>query len=405
MKSLVRTLAWVLGIVGIGAIVLIAMRPQPVLVDTVSAEQGKLLVTIDEDGLTRIKDRYVVSTPLAGRLERVKLEVGDYVAADTTVIATMQATDPSLLDPRAVAQAQARVKAAERRLEAARAEMTKAKSSEEYAHSELVRTQDLEAQNAVSASELESKEMEYRVRSEEARAAGFGVGIAEYELELERAALMLTAPASEVKSPGDKGMELSIKAPINGRVLRVYRESAAVLTAGASIIEIGDPLDLEVVTDVLSVDAVRVTLGDPVLLENWGGDRPLQGEVRVVEPSGFTKLSALGVEEQRVNVIIDILDPPQQRETLGDGFRVDSRIIVLEQPDVLKLPTSSLFRVQSAWQVFLVRDGVARQVEVEIGENNGIEAEVLSGVRQGETVIVHPSDAVADGVAVQQRGR
>lgn len=404
MKRFLRWIIWGTGGLLIVALTVVALRPQPVLVDVALVTRGPLQVTVDEDGLTRIKERYVVSTPIAGRLERISLEVGDAVVADTTVIASMQATDPSLLDPRAVAQAEARVKAAEHRHEAAQAEHNKALSAEEYAKNELDRARNLETANALAESEVEAKEMEHQIRQEESRAAAFRVDIAQYELKLEKAALLLTHPAEDERSPGDVEMELAIKAPIHGRVLRIYRESAAVLDAGASILEIGDPLDLEVVVDVLSVNAISIHPGDEVRLENWGGAAPLIGKVRVVEPSGFTKLSALGVEEQRVNVIIDIVDPKESRTTLGDGFRVEARVIVWSGEDILQVPTSALFRVKQDWALFHIDDNnKARLSVVEVGHNNGIQAEVLSGIDEGTTIIVHPSDAISDGVAVELR--
>ena len=231
------------------------------------------------------------------------------------------------------------------------------------------------------------------------RAAGFAVDIAEYELELERAALLLTDP-----DQGDDGdMELPIRAPIDGCILRIYQESTAVVEVGSPLMEVGDPTDLEVVADVLSRDAVQISPGDPVRLKRWGGDAPLAGRVRLVEPSGFTKLSALGVEEQRVNVIIDVVDPPEKREQLGDGFRVDCEVIVWEADNVLQVPTSALFRVDDTWRVFVVDGRVARLTSVAVGKNNGRSAEVLGGLREGDRVIIHPGDSIEDGVEVTER--
>jgi HlyD family secretion protein len=198
-------------------------------------------------------------------------------------------------------------------------------------------------------------------------------------------------------------MELSIKAPIDGRILRIYQESSAVITAGSSLMEVGDPTDLEIVADVLSRDAVRISAGDPAILKHWGGDRPLRGRVRLIEPSGFTKLSALGVEEQRVNVIIDLSDPPDSRQELGDGFRVDCEIIVWGSEDALQIPMSALFRVAGDWHVFAVNGSAARLTRVEIGHTNGTVAEVISGIAAGTAVITHPSDAIEDGVKVAER--
>ena len=235
------------------AAILYALRPQPVLVDVAVTELGAMRVTIDDDGITRIRERYVVSTPLTGRLQRISLDVGDAVQAEQTVLARLEATDPTLLDPRAVAQATARVRAAERRLESAKAELNKANAELNFAESEMGRARQLLRNNAISESEFAARELEFRQGTEDARAAGFLVDIAQHELELEKAALMLTDPESS-----DDSMELAITAPIDGRVLRVNQESAAVVTAGAALMEIGDPKDLEIVTDVLSRDAVRI---------------------------------------------------------------------------------------------------------------------------------------------------
>ena len=261
------------------------------------------------------------------------------------------------------------------------------------------RMRQLRSVNAASELEFAEKELDFRQSTEEARSAGFAVDIAEYELELERSALLLTDP--EQRDSGE--MELSIKAPIDGRVLRINQESTAVVTAGSPLMEIGDPTDLEVVVDVLSRDAVRISPGDRVTLTHWGGDLALHGRVRLIEPSGFTKLSALGVEEQRVNVIIDLNDPPEDRKELGDGFRVDCEIIVWEASDALQVPTSALFRVDGEWHLFAVDGSRARLMPVEIGHNNGKTAEVVKGIQPGTHVITHPSDAIEDGVAVAQR--
>lgn len=405
MKILGRLIVWTLFLTAIGGGIWFAARPQPILVDTARLERRKLQVTIEEDGLTRIRDRYVVSTPLAGRLQRIQLDVGDPVFADRTVLAQMQPTDPSLLDPRAVAQARARVNAAQRRLEAAKTEQRKAESSAELASSEFERLKDLRQREVIPQAEFEAKEIEQRIRSEEVRAASIGVDIAEYELDLQQAALLLTDPGQEPASPGDTEMHLTIKAPIHGRILRIEQESSAVLAAGAPIMEIGDPRDLEVVADVLSADAVRIRPGALVQLLNWGGQLPLAGKVRIVEPSGFTKFSALGVEEQRVNVIIDLLDPPEERESLGDGFRVEAAIVEWEAEDVLTVPTSAMFRVDGRWHVFAVDGDRARQVELTVGRNNGIDAQVLDGLSVGDVVVVHPSDELTDGAFIALRSQ
>lgn len=377
----------------------VALRPRPILVDVAVVRRAPMQVQVSEDGQTRIRERYVVSTPLTGRLLRITYDVGDPVIADKTVLAKMEATDPTLLDPRAVAQAKSRVGAAERKLQAARAELARVEAMLQFAEREMGRMRQLVAKNAASDRELAENELLFQQRTEEVRAAGFAVDIAEYELELERDALLLTDP----ERGGSDEMELSIKAPIDGRILRIYQESTAVVQAGSALMEVGDPTDLEVVADVLSRDAVKISAGNPVHLRRWGGDVPLDGLVRLVEPSGFTKLSALGVEEQRVNVIIDLINPREERTQLGDGFRVDCEITVWQAPDVLQVPTSALFRVDEKWQVFVVDGSVAKLTEVEIGKNNGRVAQVIAGLEEGVRVVTHPGDAIEDGVRVAER--
>ncbi len=377
----------------------VALRRPPILVDAAAVRRAPMRVQVSEDGQTRIRERYVVSTPLTGRLLRVTYDVGDAVIADKTVLARMEATDPTLLDPRAVAQAKSRVGAAERKLQAAKAELARVEAMLQFAEREMGRMRQLVAKNAASDRELAENELLFQQRTEEVRAAGFAVDIAEYELELERDALLLTDPD---RGASDE-MELSIKAPIDGRILRIYQESTTVVQAGSPLMEVGDPTDLEVVADVLSRDAVQISAGNPVHLRRWGGEVPLDGRVRLVEPSGFTKLSALGVEEQRVNVIIDLINPREERTQLGDGFRVDCEITVWEAPDVLQVPTSALFRVDDQWQVFVVDDAQAKLTEVEIGKNNGRVAQVLAGLEEGARVVTHPGDAIEDGVPVAER--
>lgn len=409
-KRVVRIAIWGAVLAVIVAATLYSLRPKPILVDVAVVKRGPLKVFVQDDGITRIRERYVVSSPLTGRLLRISYDVGDSVIAGETVLARMQPTDPELLDPRALAQARARVSAAERRLEAVRAELAKAEAGLDFAEVELGRLRKLKSTAAASLGEFDEAELAFRSRKEEVRAAGFNVEIAEYELEQQRAALLITDSATQISgsdssqdSDGKNDMELSIAAPISGRVLRIYQESSAVVAAGAPLMEIGDPTDLEIVVDVLSRDAVRIDMGDEVILENWGRADPLNGRVRRVEPSGFTKTSALGVEEQRVNVIIDINDPVESRRSLGDNFRVDAKIIVWQDMNALQVPTSALFRGNDQWSVFRIEQGVATLASVQIGQNNGIQAQVLSGLQDSDVVITHPGDSISEGVQVSDR--
>ena len=380
--------------------------PEPVEVDLAQAKRGAIRVTVDQDGKTRIREKYVVSAPLAGRVLRIDMDPGDEVRAGDTLLANIEPRDPELLDARTVAQAEARVKAAEATLEKMEPMLEEVTANQQYADSELKRVQDARSNSpsAVSESEVESRLLASRTQKALLRTALQNKEIARFELDQARAALIRSRPPSENPPLAENnGWNFPIRSPIDGRVLRVFQQSSAVVNAGTPLLEVGDPTDLEVEIDVLSRDAVKVEPGALVLLEHWGGDRVLQGRVKIVEPSAFTKISTLGVEEQRVNVIVSLVDPPQDRTELGDGFRVEARIVVAESADVLKVPTSALFRIGDRWAVFRAVDGVAREQVVEIGLENGLEAEIRSGLSPGDSVIVHPGDEVANGTTIRQR--
>lgn len=376
------------------------VRPEPVLVDFAEIRRGPLTIAVRDEGMTRIRERYEVSTPLAGRLLRITLDVGDPVVAEKTVLARMEPTLPSLLDPREIAAAEARVRAAERRLEVAKLRLDTARVEADHAEAERVRLYQLKSEEAIADAELDRAELQARLFAHAHRAAQYAIEISEFEYELEKSALLLTKADS---TDGSGLMELIIRAPIGGRVLRLHHENSAVIPAGTVLMEIGDPRDLEVVVDVLSRDAVRILPSASVLIDAWGGAQPLRGRVRYVEPSGFTKVSALGVEEQRVCVVIDLEDPVEQRETLGDQFRVEAEIIVWQADSVLTVPTAALFRGEGNWAVFVVREGVAELRDVEIGQMNDSLAEVVAGLESGEIVIVYPSDRVRPGARVARR--
>ncbi|MBK7405363.1 MAG: HlyD family efflux transporter periplasmic adaptor subunit [Phycisphaerales bacterium] len=395
--ALILLLAAIVGALGY------ALWPKPVPVETAIVRRGPMRVTVDEDGRTRIKEKFVVSAPLAGRVARITLKEGDPVRADSTLVAAIDPSDPSLLDPRARAEAEARVQSAASAVERAGAETVRANSALELAQTEVKRLEDAATKGAGSPIELERARSTVAVRFEEARAAGFARDVASFDLQLAKSALVRADPKQDAPDgPGDP-WRFEIRAPVDGRVLRVLQESAAVVAAGAPLIEIGNPADLELVVDVLSSDAVPIRPGAAATLEEWGGDAPLNGRVRLVEPAAFTKISALGVEEQRVNVIIDFIDPPEARAGLGDGYRVEARITVWDQPDVLKAPTGALFRAADSWAAFVISDGRVRQTPIQIGRRNGEEVEVLGGLEEGETLVVYPSDSVHDGVRAAPR--
>ena len=379
----------------------IAMQPQPTKVDISNVTRGPLQVTVNEDGKTRIKERYIVSAPLAGRLLRIDIDPGDEVKAGKTRIATIEPSDPQLLNPRELAAAEAREKAAEAALKRADPGVEAARANLTFTESDLARKRALHKTQSVSDIVIQEAERAYRSASEAFRAATFAADIARFELEQANAALL---PSRRLKGDDkDADWRFTIDSPIDGRVLRVFQESAAVVTPGTSLLEVGDPTDLELEIDVLSSDAVQIRPGHDVIIEHWGGEKPLRGTVRLVEPSAFTKISALGVEEQRVNVIVNLLDTVEARETLGDGFRVEVGIVVWASEDVLRVPASALFREGDDWLVFCVQEGLAEKRTVELGHRNETMAEVLTGLTEEDIVIVHPSDVIRDGLQVIPR--
>lgn len=401
VKSVVRTLLFLLFLLAVAAAIGYAFWPQPLDVELGLVARGSLTVTVDEDGQTRIKDRYTVAAPLAGRLLRVELKAGDQVAAGQTV-ATIEPHEPDLLDPRAVAQAQAKAHAAKALLERAGPTLKRAQVELDRAEKELKRVQELAQRKVVAQNQFDDAQMAFRAREQDCKAAEFAEKVAEFELEMAQAALLRNRSAQE--QPPENG-RFEIHAPVPGKVLRVFQESETVVQAGTRLLELGDPDDpdlLEVEVDVLSSDAVKVRPGAKAWLEQWGGEQRLLGHVRLVEPSAFTKVSALGVEEQRVWVIIDF-DQGQKPPTLADGFRVEARIVVWEQPDVLQVPTGALFRSGDDWAVFVAERGGAQLRVIKIGQRNSLQAQVLDGLSADAQVILHPSDKVRDGVRVRNR--
>jgi HlyD family secretion protein len=427
MRNLGSKLFMFLVVAAIAGGLAYAFFPEPAEVDLVAIERGTIRVTVDQDGKTRIHDKYVVSAPLVGRLLRINLKAGDPVVAGNTLLATIEPRDPELLDARAVAQAEARVKAAEASLSKMAPELESIRAGQAYAEAEVNRAHKASSGDAISKAEMENAEMLFRQKNEELRSTLIAEKIAQFELEQAQAALLRTRPrADQSTSPGiasstsqdapadlsdggkfssdsSGGVNFTIYSPITGRVLRVLQESSSVVNAGTPLLELGDPADIEAEIDVLSRDAVKIRPGAQVYLEHWGGDKPLNGRVRVVEPSGFTKISTLGVEEQRVNIIVDFVDPIEDRPTLGDCFRVEARIVTDEAKDVIKVPTSALFRVGEKSAVFRVVDHKAHRQFVTLGRQNGLEAEVLEGLAEGDQVVVHPSDQIDDGKSVRQR--
>jgi HlyD family secretion protein len=381
----------------IGTLAGVALWPRPLAVDLARVTTGPLVVTVDEEGRTRVRDRFVIAAPVSGRVLRIELEPGDRVAAGAAV-ARLQPEESPLLDARTRAEAIAGVRSAEAALGHARAEEQRARTALTQAQRELARTRHLTAAGATATQDLEAREADVSLAADEVDAAVFAVRAA--AAEVDRARLRATA---SVAPRGDD--IVVVRAPVGGVVLKRLRESETVVPAGEPLIEIGDPRQIEIVTDLLSTDAVRVRPGARATVEQWGGDEVLAAVVRRVEPGGFTKVSALGVEEQRVNVVLDFVDRAEDCALLGDAYRVEVRIVLWESAKVLKVPTNALFRDGARWAVYVASEGRARLAVVELGNQTGQEAEVTSGLTDGAMVVVHPGDLLRDGARVVERAR
>jgi len=372
--------------------------PQPVMVEAVAAMRAPLAVSIEEEGRTRVIDRYIVSAPVDGVACRVQLEVGDPVEQGQVLLG-ITPLESQILDPRSRAQAKARVSAAESALRAAREEAQAATATQEYAITELERQRPLMEKGLVARDAFNRAETEAKTSAAAKRSADFNVDVASYDLEAARTTLQYsTATAS-----GTPAERVPVRSPIDGRILKVQHECEGAVRTGDPLLEVGDPTVLEIEVDVLSADAVKIKPDMKVLFDRWGGEQPLQGRVRNIEPVGFTKISALGVEEQRVLVISDFTSPGEQWQRLGDGYRVEAQFILWQEDDVLQVPASSLFRYKQGWAVFVIDGNRASRREIKVGQRNGLNAQILAGVAPGEMVINHPSDAVEDGRSVKQR--
>ncbi len=395
-----RILLWSLLALILIATLVWAFIPKPIPVDLMTLQPGGMTVTVDEEGETRVHDVFVLSTPISGRALRIEAEVGDEVQAQQTKIAEIEPIDPTLLDPRSEAQARADIRAAEANLVLAEASVKEARVELDFAKSEYDRARKLRADAVMSERELEAAESTYKTRQAALETARANRQARQAELERARAELISPTQA-RVKS--DDCACVPIRSPVDGRILKILHKSEGVVAAGEALVEIGDPADLEIVADLLSSDAVKVEPGMHVIIDNWGGDHLLEGRVRRVEPFGFTKVSALGIEEQRVNVIIDFTSPREEWSRIAHGFQVDVRIVLWEGKEVLKLPLTALFRDGSNWAVFVDEDGVAVKRDIRLGRRTGLEAEIIDGLAAGERIVVHPSDKITQGVSIEAR--
>jgi len=400
MTSERRWLFWggLVLLLAIGLVV--AFRPRPVIVDLVTVERGSLVLTVDDEGETRVHDIYRLSAPVTGRLRRVDLHAGDPVTALETVVAQIEPIDPAFLDPRSEAQARADIRAAESARALAVSEVEQARATLAFAEREHERANELIVDGTISRRALDVAERDIEMARAALSTAVAALDVRNYELE--RAKAMLMSP-TQTTSDDFQCDCVIVRSPVDGQVLRLLQQSESVVEAGSPIVEIGDSRDLEVVVDLLSTDAVRVEPGQRVIIERWGGDAELEGRVRLVEPFGFTKISALGIEEQRVNVIIDLVSDEEKWRKLAHGYQVDVRIVLWEDEASLRVPLLALFRDEDGWAVFVEAEGRAQLRRVEIGRRNTLHAELLGGIEPGERVILHPSDRVRSGVRIADR--
>lgn len=389
-------------IITVGTVVAFALvygfLPKPVPVDLVAVKRGPLRVTIEEEGRTRVKDRFVLSAPVPGYMQRIELDVGDAVNKGQCV-ALLEPLRSVVLDPRSRAEAEAAVASAQAALAAAEERENAAAAEAEYAKVRLERNKELFEGAYISKDNLDQSESDAKRTEAIHLSSAAAVIAAKADLERARTALSYSAAEGSVRA----AEAVEVRSPVNGRVLKRHRESEGVVNAGDPLVDIGNPRNMEVKVEVLSADAVKIRKGAPVLFERWGGEKPLSGKVRVVEPAGFTKISSLGVEEQRVLVIVDFTSPPESWEGLGDAYRLDTSFIIWEAADVLQVPASSLFRKGEGWAIYAVENNKARMRMVEVGQRNGLTAEILSGVREGERIIAHPDDTIKEGIRVHMR--
>ena len=395
-----RVALWAsVGTVVIAGLVL-AMRPRPALVDLAEVRETEILVTVDEEGETRVRNKYVVSAPVTGLLLRSDLKAGDAVIADETTVARIEPHNPALLDPRSQAEARAAVLAAEAARELAAAELEQARANMQFAAAELKRARGLVTKNTISEREVDEAERAYKSSRAAVATARAALGVRVYELQRARAHLL---SPSEVQRSAAACECIDVLAPVSGRILQVHIESEGVVRIGTPLLDLGDPGELEIMVELLSSDAVKVRPGHRVIVEGWGGEQPLRGTVRRVEPFGYTKISALGIEEQRVKTLIDFTAAPPELARLGHGYRVQVRIVLWESAATLAAPLTALFREGQDWAVFAENDGRAVKRQVNVGHNDGIYAQILSGVQRGERVIVNPGESVRDGVRIVAR--
>jgi len=387
-----KVVIWGLGI-GFLALAISSLQPKPIPVETATVGRGSLTVYVVEEGKTRIRNRYIVAAPVGGNMRRVALKPGDEVKANETLLTVIEPGLAPLLDARTQAQTEARIQSAEAAQSRAHENLAMTKTAAQFATANWERVKKNIGEGSISVTDRENIELAAQMRDREVRAAEFALKVADYELAQAKAALLsLTTPGS--------GAVVEVRAPVSGRVLKVQQESAMMISPGAPILEIGDPADLEIEAEILSRDAVGMKPGAEVVVEQWGGDLPLKARIRRVEPAAFTKVSALGVEEQRVIVLSDLDPLPPEARMLGDRYRVEVRVEIWCGADELLVPGGAIFREGAEWMSFVAKDGRAVKKTVQVGRTDGRMAQVLGGLEAGMFVLMHPPDSVVDGAEI-----
>jgi HlyD family secretion protein len=374
--------------------------PKPIAVDLATVAKGPMEVTVDDEGKTRVRHVYAVSAPIGGKVLRISppRHVGDVVTADDTVVAVMQPTVPSFHDARTHEELEAAFSAADAGVRLAEAEVRRIDATLAYAKSDLQRAEALTRTDAISRKAYDKAKLD--VETSEAALAS-----AKAQLEVrrsERASVGARRAEPTLENASSQTCCIQLRAPVTGRILKIIQESEAVVAPGAPLVEIGDPRDIEIVADLLSTDAVRIAPGAAVRIDGWGG-APLRAKVTRVHPAGFLKVSALGIEEQRVRVTMDLVDGAEAWSRLGHDYRVVVHVTVWSSSDALMVPVAALFRRGDAWAVFSVRDGRAQMTPVTIGQRNSRVAEILNGLAAGDRVVLHPSDRIKGDAAVASR--
>ena len=396
MKSGFRALVSAIVALGAAAAGWMLLRPSPILVDTAPVTRGAFVRSILSEGKTRVRDRYVVSSPISGLLGRIALKVGDRVEMNS-ILAVVSPSAVPLDDPRARRQLEERLGVAEAARDRVKAAAARARAKLDQARADLERTSALASKGVATATRREQDELAVKLAEREAEVAEFDVHLSEHEEALARAAM-------QTNSGDGSTQAIEIRSPISGVVLKVSQESEGPVSVGSTILEIGDPARLEVIADVLTTDAVQMKVGAPARIERWGGPVDLDATVTRIEPAGFTKVSALGIDEQRVLVVLAITAPLEEWSALGDAFRVEARIEVARVIDALTIPVGALFR-GGGWNVFIVVDGQAKRREVAVTQRSETRALIADGLSEGQHVVIFPPPTLRDGSAVASTER